>query len=64
MREAFVLQLSEESRPAERHLAGWIEEVDTGRERRFRSTDELFAFLSECLAERQRADRPPHRKGR
>lgn len=28
---------------------GFIEEVDTGRELRFRSTDHLLAFLAECF---------------
>ena len=58
MREAFVLQLSDESQPSEGQLAGWIEEVDTGRELRFRSTAELLAFLDRCLAEKGRSDSP------
>jgi hypothetical protein len=36
-------------------FVGRIEDVDTGRERRFRTTEELLAFLGECfmLAERR-----------
>lgn len=57
MRRAFVLQLSSETDPANRHFEGCIEEVDTGREVRFRSTAELLAFLGECFGlARQTAD--------
>jgi hypothetical protein len=49
MRWAFVLQLASETRPSTRHFEGRIEEVDTGRELRFRSTDELLTFLGECF---------------
>jgi hypothetical protein len=46
MRWAFVLQLGSQTQPSDRQFDGWIEEVDTGRELRFRSTDELLAFLA------------------
>jgi hypothetical protein len=49
MRAAFVIQLDSDTHPAERHVTGRIEEVDTGRELRFRSTDELLAFLCQCF---------------
>jgi hypothetical protein len=49
MRRAFVIQLAPDTQPHERHYNGWIEEVDTGREFRFRSTDELLTFLGECF---------------
>jgi hypothetical protein len=58
-REAFILQLSDESQPSRGELVGWIEEVDTGHELRFRSTAELLAFLERCQAERRRTDSPP-----
>lgn len=54
MRDAFVLRLASDSDPKQRRFAGWIEEVDSGREFRFRSTEELLAFLAACL-ERVRA---------
>jgi hypothetical protein len=57
MREAFVLRLSPDSDPERRHFVGWIEEVDTARELRFTSTDQLLQFLSQCLIEAQRNDR-------
>jgi hypothetical protein len=49
MRQAFVLQLGSETNTARGHFAGVIEEVDTGRELRFKSTDELLAFLAQCF---------------
>jgi hypothetical protein len=33
--------------PSEGRLEGWVEEVDTGKELRFRSKDELLNFLGE-----------------
>jgi hypothetical protein len=58
MRAAFVLQLDSDTHPSERRVTGRIEEVDTGRELRFRSTDELLAFLCQCfeLAQHRRPD--------
>jgi hypothetical protein len=35
------------------NLSGWIEEVDTGRELLFRTTEELLEFLGKCLDERR-----------
>ena len=51
MRQAFVLQLGTETDVSTRHFVGSIEEVDTGRELRFRTTDELLEFLGQCFAE-------------
>jgi hypothetical protein len=50
MRWAFVIQLASDSNPSQRHFAGRIEEVDSARELRFRSTDELLVFLGDCFA--------------
>jgi hypothetical protein len=61
MRRAFVLQLGSETRPPGGTFEGWIEEIDTGRELRFRSTDELLAFLGRCFEEAQRRERAPLR---
>jgi hypothetical protein len=56
MRGAFVLQLASGTQPSQRHFEGHIEEVDTGRELRFRSTEELLAFLAQCVTSvRERA---------
>src|SRR5258708_35151992 len=45
MRGAFVVQLGPETRPTEGQFEGWVEEVDSGTELRFRSSDELLKFL-------------------
>lgn len=52
MREAFVLTLGDGTEPATRRFTGWIEQVATGRERRFHSTDELLTFLAECIEQK------------
>ena len=57
MRQAFVLQLGSETDPARGHFAGFIEEVDTGRELRFRSTEELLEFLTQCFEDAIERDR-------
>ena len=49
MRQAFVLQLGAETDAARQHFVGVIEEVDTGRELRFKSTGELLVFLAQCF---------------
>jgi len=64
MRWAFVLQLGSQTQPALRRFEGWIEEVDSGRELRFRSTDELLAFLGECFEKAQGSIRESHPDGR
>jgi hypothetical protein len=60
MRGAFVLQLGPETEPVQRQFAGSIEEVDTGRELRFRSTEELLVFLSQCFELAQHRERASH----
>jgi hypothetical protein len=59
MRQAFVLQLGPETEAARRHFVGCIEEVDTGRELRFRSTEELLAFLARCFDEATQPEGEP-----
>ena len=62
MRSAFVLQLAAESDVARHHFVGFIEEVDTARELRFKSTAELLRFLAECYEEankQNQADEAP-----
>jgi hypothetical protein len=49
MRGAFVVQLQRPTSGGK--LDGSVEEVDTGRQARFRSEEELIAFLRECLAQ-------------
>jgi hypothetical protein len=45
MRGAFVVQLGPETRPTEGRFEGWVEEVDSCTELRFRSSEELLKFL-------------------
>jgi len=45
MRGAFVVQFGPETRPKEGRFEGRVEEVDTGIELRFRSTEALLKFL-------------------
>jgi hypothetical protein len=47
MRGAFVVQLGPETKTAEGRFEGWVEEVDSCMELRFRSTEELLKFLGE-----------------
>jgi hypothetical protein len=64
MRRAFVIQLGPETKPEQRHLDGWVEDVDTGRDARFRSTEELLTFLSDCFDLAQRSEpEPPEDEG-
>ena len=45
MRGAFVVQLGPDSNPGEGQFEGWVEEVDSCIELRFRSTEELLKFM-------------------
>jgi hypothetical protein len=45
MRGAFVVQLGPETKPAQGRFEGWVQEVDSCTERRFRSSEELLKFL-------------------
>ena len=47
MRGAFVVQLGPETKTAEGRFEGWVEEVDSCTELRFRSTEELLKFMGE-----------------
>jgi hypothetical protein len=64
MRRAFVLRLGPETQPSLKSFVGWIEEVDTGRELRFGSTEELLAFLGDCFDLAERRGRPPEEDDR
>ena len=76
MRGAFVVQLGPDSNPAEGRFEGWVEEVDSCIELRFRSTAELLKFMGlrldlvkgssgktrACEAPQEPPDKkPPHR---
>ena len=49
MRGAFVLRLGPPTQPSTGHLEGSIEEVDSGKELKFKSSAELLRFLLECV---------------
>ena len=49
MRQAFVITLGRETDASGRQFVGLIEEVDTGRELRFKSTEDLLEFLAQCF---------------
>ena len=49
MRGAFVVQLDKASQPAQGQFGGWVEEVDSGKQLRFRSADELITFLTRWI---------------
>ena len=53
MRGTFVLRFAESS---DRRFSGWIEEVDTGKETRFNSAEDLLEFLGRCFDEAQRRE--------
>src|SRR5260370_18116693 len=45
MRGAFLIRLGRDTKPAAGQFEGWVEEVDSGKELRFRSSEELLRFL-------------------
>lgn len=47
MRLAFVVQLGNETSPATGSFEGWVAEVDSCTELRFRSAEELLNFLGQ-----------------
>jgi hypothetical protein len=55
MRGTFVIRLAPETLLARdrleggAELEGWAEEVDSGKELRFRSAEELLQFLTQCI---------------
>jgi hypothetical protein len=51
MKRAFVIRLSPDTNLAKSKFQGHVEEVDTGRELKFRSVEEFLAFLQECVAD-------------
>ena len=56
MKRAFVLRLGPESRPSGDKFEGRVEEVDSGKSRKFGSVEEFLEFLQRCLDEQQTPD--------
>lgn len=50
MRLAFVVRLGNDTRPDDGLFEGWVEEVDSCTELRFRSAEELLNFLGQRFA--------------
>ena len=53
MKRAFVFRLSPEAQPVSGKFEGHVEEVDSGRNLRFRSIEEFLEFLQQCLNDHQ-----------
>ncbi len=51
MRRAFVLRIAPDFDFENGKVEGWVEDVDTGRELKFRSGPDLLTFLSKCVKE-------------
>jgi len=49
MRGAFVVQLDKAMQPDQGQFSGLVEEVDSGKQLRFHSTEELLAFLGQRM---------------
>lgn len=47
MRAAFIVRLGRDTKPGQDYFEGWVEEVDSGNELRFHSTNELLGFLGQ-----------------
>ena len=60
VRGAFVVQLRNVSQREADQMEGLVEEVDTGKQRQFRSEDELIRFIRERL---QRSGTQPQQEG-
>ena len=53
MKRAFVLRLTSEAAPVAGKFEGRVEEVDSGKTRRFGTVEEFLEFLQKCLSENQ-----------
>jgi hypothetical protein len=47
MRGAFVIRLETGTDPAQGRFEGWVEELDSGKDQRFRSAEDLLRFLGQ-----------------
>jgi hypothetical protein len=57
MRGAFVVRLGPQTDPTRGRFEGSVEEVDTGKRLKFRSTEELLGFLGRSFEETLRRER-------
>jgi len=49
MKRAFVLRLAPEAQPDGGRFEGRVEEVDSGKSKKFASFEEFLTFLQRCL---------------
>ena len=65
MRAAFVVRLGSETNPKQGLFEGWVEEVDSCDELRFRSAEELLSFLGERYQTAfESGPKKPHRRAK
>jgi hypothetical protein len=57
MRGAFVVRPGPGTESARGQFEGWVEEVDTGKRVKFKSSEELLRFLGQRFEEALRRDR-------
>jgi hypothetical protein len=55
---AFVIQIQPDSKLNDRQIQGRVEHVASTRATRFRSVDELLAFITAVLIDVRKADQP------
>jgi hypothetical protein len=63
MRGAFVVRLGTKTETTRGHFEGRVEEVDTGKELKFRSTEELLSFMGQCYEQALYREREPNQLG-
>jgi hypothetical protein len=56
MRGAFVVRLGPQTDTVRRRFEGSVEEVDTGKRLKFRSTEELLGFVAQSFEETLRGE--------
>jgi hypothetical protein len=56
MRGAFVVRLGPQTDTERRRFEGSVEEVDTGKRLKFRSTEELLGFVAQSFEETLRRE--------
>ena len=57
MRGAFVVRLGPQTNSSRGQFEGSVEEVDTGKRLKFKSTEELLGFLGQSFEEALRRER-------
>lgn len=58
-----MVRLGAKTEAARGHFEGRVEEVDTGNELKFQSTEELLCFFGQCYEEALRRERELNQPG-